>query len=122
MCVNTGQNELHFHIKNMGPGTWTDKLYNLGMTHPNITIEGPYGKITMSVDLQTSDNVILCAGGIGITPILSIFLELYVYIERQFSGHLYPSLVLNGTNLSLSKHFNLFFIYSVAWKRRSTNV
>ena len=74
--VTPGQSQLDFYIKNMGPGTWTDKLYKMALNNPSVTVEGPYGKITLGVDLQNSDNVILCAGGIGITPMMSIFVNM----------------------------------------------
>jgi len=59
-------------VKNMGPGTWTESICK---TSPeklaeNIRVDGPYG--TLMVPLGSYETVFLVAGGIGVTPMMSI--------------------------------------------------
>ncbi|OQR89205.1 transmembrane protein, partial [Thraustotheca clavata] len=66
-----------FYLKTMGKGKFVDSLYNVVKTRTNhgratipVLIGGPYGKL--SVDILQYQVVILVAGGIGITPMLSL--------------------------------------------------
>lgn len=72
-----------FHIKNMAPGTgqWTDRLANLAKQHAsglpaefNVIVDKAYGH---PINHQIWDKVILVAGGIGITPQISMFRQFY---------------------------------------------
>ena len=75
-----------FHVKNMGKGTFTGKLFELAQTMGQsdvltlqqsqelaVSVDGGYGR---PFDPSQYDEVILCGGGIGITPLHSIFREL----------------------------------------------
>lgn len=70
-----------FHIKDMGPSTWTARLAALARTRagtlapqPALTmaIDGPYGRADA---LGDADTLVLVAGGIGITPALALATE-----------------------------------------------
>eukprot|EP00759_Apiculatamorpha_spiralis_P014499 PhF_6_TR21146/c0_g1_i1/m.30424/K00521/E1.16.1.7; ferric-chelate reductase len=63
---------MSFHIKDMGPGTFTGKLHQAVSRGHNITVcvDGPYGK---PINFYKYKTIILVAGGIGITPVKSIF-------------------------------------------------
>lgn len=65
-----------FHIKNMGPSTFTGSLYDLARKRIplRIKVDGPYGaKGLLPEDYRV--NVLFC-GGIGATPIISILSEM----------------------------------------------
>ena len=64
--------EVTFHIKDMGHGTFTGRLHRAALHQEPLTvcIDGPYG---MPIDFSKYSKVLLVAGGIGITPVKSIF-------------------------------------------------
>lgn len=74
-------------------GWWTNSLYNMINSEPDtvssnmkcipVAIEGPYGPPSM--DFLRYDSLILVAGGIGITPFLSILQEIYSTRNRNIS-------------------------------------
>jgi predicted ferric reductase len=71
-------------IKNMGPGTFTGKLYELAKVHDEasslvLNIDGPYGP---SLDPSDYSAIVLLAGGIGITGMHSTFRMLSQLAER----------------------------------------
>ncbi|PON96722.1 Cytochrome b245, heavy chain [Trema orientale] len=77
-------------------GSWTSSLYNLINTELEsdadqmksipIAVEGPYGH--PSTDLLRYDSLLLIAGGVGITPFLSILQEV---ASAQQSGNQFPT-------------------------------
>jgi len=74
-----GDPNITFHIKDMGKNTWTARLARIyGSSKinslPLVNLDGPYGN---PPSLSACANLVLVAGGIGITPILSIFKEQY---------------------------------------------
>jgi len=77
--------EITFHIKDMGPGTWTSRLYDWVSEGNSITVslDGPYGH---PIDFRKYSTVVLVAGGIGLTPVKSIFESMrlsYQYDREQ---------------------------------------
>eukprot|EP00457_Paulinella_chromatophora_P001052 gb/GEZN01001054.1/.p1 GENE.gb/GEZN01001054.1/~~gb/GEZN01001054.1/.p1 ORF type:complete len:1086 (+),score=113.79 gb/GEZN01001054.1/:40-3297(+) len=70
------RNSITCHIKNMGEGTFTGELHELvkSKTLKNVYVEGPYGKVT--VPYKKYKSVVLVAGGIGATPLMSVLHEL----------------------------------------------
>eukprot|EP00998_Keelungia_sp_KM082_P008085 NODE_426_length_1964_cov_54.425150_g419_i0.p1 GENE.NODE_426_length_1964_cov_54.425150_g419_i0~~NODE_426_length_1964_cov_54.425150_g419_i0.p1 ORF type:complete len:608 (-),score=139.28 NODE_426_length_1964_cov_54.425150_g419_i0:7-1830(-) len=66
------------HIKSMGRGTWTQKLLQRAiegkLEGTAVALDGPVGH---SVPFTDYDKVVLVCGGIGVTPVHSIFKELY---------------------------------------------
>jgi len=75
-------NKFTFHIKNMGPGTFTNDLNVLAPAYDRyekdqklvgsrqLAVVGPYGKL--GLDVMDYSVLILVAGGIGVTPMASI--------------------------------------------------
>jgi NAD(P)H-flavin reductase len=92
--ISSAGPDITLHIKDMGPGTWTNQLASLvaaasdsisaasprathATDHSNIaslgltvSLDGPCG---LPIDFTQYESVILVAGGIGITPCKSIF-------------------------------------------------
>ena len=73
------------HIKSSVGGHWTDKLavymkLNEGKEdwykHIRVQIEGPYGELTLSKELYRYEHVVFIGGGIGVTPLDSMFNQL----------------------------------------------
>eukprot|EP00038_Savillea_parva_P014726 m.11917 g.11917 ORF g.11917 m.11917 type:complete len:976 (+) comp2890_c0_seq1:248-3175(+) len=69
-----------FHVKVMGRHTWTQRLRQLAVKvaageepMPVVNVDGPYG---LPPDVSRYNGILLVAGGIGITPMLSLFRHL----------------------------------------------
>eukprot|EP00455_Lapot_gusevi_P040909 TRINITY_DN4681_c0_g1_i1.p1 TRINITY_DN4681_c0_g1~~TRINITY_DN4681_c0_g1_i1.p1 ORF type:complete len:591 (+),score=160.58 TRINITY_DN4681_c0_g1_i1:377-2149(+) len=85
------------HIKDMGPGTFTHEVALLahqaqrqrqrlegGIEGVDVLLDGPYGRQYGVVDCE---RLVLVAGGIGVTPLISIFSDLhYRYRCHHFSA------------------------------------
>jgi len=63
-----------FHILDMGPGTFTHDIAEHADKLTTIRIDGPYGKL--GVPVAKYENIFLAAGGIGITPLISLLDDL----------------------------------------------
>jgi len=78
---DNGGNYLSLHIKSMGSGTWTDRLFDLVMTHVQPDGTMPEGAMTLAVDgpcgapfdWSGHTDVVLIGGGIGVTPVACIY-------------------------------------------------
>jgi len=98
--VHAQSHELSFLIKCEGSdSSWTRSLYNYIQTTTQkqlpadnnttldipltVSLDGPYG---CPVDFNQYDNVILVAGGAGITPIKSIYNSLWLSFLHDFIG------------------------------------
>lgn len=88
--MNDGHNSddiFVFHIMNHGPKTWTGKLTELSLSHSlhdskdaiSVSMDAPYGNLG---DYHQQDTVILVAGGIGITPLASVLIDMVNRIEK----------------------------------------
>jgi predicted ferric reductase len=84
------------HIKAISSDSWTGKLLSLAKTiqttsqsHLNnivINVDGPYG---LPIDTSFYSNILLVAGGIGITPIHAVFKSLYqTQLNMGLSRHI----------------------------------
>jgi hypothetical protein len=67
-----------FYIKENHAGSWTARLARLAESRPSvadleISVDGPYGR---APDFDAADTVVMFAGGIGVTPYLSLLNEL----------------------------------------------
>ncbi|OQR89204.1 transmembrane protein, partial [Thraustotheca clavata] len=86
-----------FCMKGLTPGRFVDSLHkevvnrsSQGQTTIPVLVGGPYGKL--SVNLDQYDDVVMIAGGIGITPLLSIVNQCVANAAKQKAKfHLYWS-------------------------------
>jgi len=109
--ISSGESgTVSFHIKDMGPGSFTDRLCKLAEEGkmPTISLEGPYGT---PVDFHHYETVLLVAGGIGITPCKSIMEHLYGVAATEFPQLRRVHLVWSARDAS---------IFSIMGSRRST--
>lgn len=78
------QKTVTMHTKAIGG--WTCKLMELAKTEPtkvNILMEGPYGKLAVDInDTDRYKTVVLIAGGIGITPLMSVANDLLQQVKN----------------------------------------
>jgi NAD(P)H-flavin reductase len=77
------------YIRNMGSGTWTDRLHRLvamdkkEMKFTEIRFDGPFGcppSLAFSTDTEVA---VFVAGGIGITPIRAVVMDLYTRLKQD---------------------------------------
>ena len=84
-----------FHIRDMGEGTWTSRLADVAgrpvKNHADlqVSVDGPHGR---AGNFAERDTVIMFAGGVGITPFVSICSELFARSTLPGRGSLPPQL------------------------------
>jgi len=79
-----------FHIMDMGNNQWTSKLaaiaQDLNDGKRSIYVDGPYG--SLSIAMEDYSHVILCCGGVGATPMMSLLGELFVRFSQGGLRHI----------------------------------
>jgi len=77
------------HVKSMTQGSFTNKLHNVAQTIREsdlvMNVEGPYGP---RLELDSFQSVLLVAGGIGVTPMVSTMRYLVQQAQMQKQGAL----------------------------------
>ena len=85
--ISSHDNNLIFCAKNMGKGTWTDNLINFNnslvtqeqkLLNKEVYLQGPYGHLSINYKNNKYKYIINIAGGIGITPILSVLEDINI--------------------------------------------
>ena len=88
------QNEnLIFCAKDRGKNTWTNNLKNYDssvgkniLMNKDIYIQGPYGHVTISYNKNKYEYILTIAGGIGITPIISVLQDINnLYLKKKLN-------------------------------------
>lgn len=99
------------HVKSMGPGTWSqalvDKLTEMAANglpadDLKVWVGGPNGKLAFSP--LDCDRIVMCAGGIGVTPFIALAQELAI---RARMGQPVPEMELVWVERDLS-NFSVF--------------
>lgn len=98
------------HIKNMGADQFTGKLYSLirmtehGGTQMTLNVDGPYGQ---PIELDGYSALLLIAGGIGITPMLSTFR----YVKQLGSTGAAPAMLKKVRLIFVAKSYDLIQVF-----------
>lgn len=78
---DAASNKLTFYIKNMGPGTWSDQVCSMARPDSGCDIKllnphvgGSLGRL--SIKPSEYETILLCAGGIGVTPMAAIWSDI----------------------------------------------
>ncbi|KAG7391010.1 hypothetical protein PHYPSEUDO_006145 [Phytophthora pseudosyringae] len=81
---------LGFTVKAMGKGSFTRKLLEKAGTQYELTANlcGPFGKMSLNVDRY--DAVVLVAGGVGITPMISLINQTRLFPSATDSSNKAP--------------------------------
>ena len=123
LCGPPGTNRLEFRIKAMGETTFTGRLHEYvhDLKDPSelqVKVTGPYGKL--SVQLQRYEHVILVAGGIGVTPMMS---TLHWLLDQNYGPGALENLKSVRFIWSVQKEVQLAWCESVLKKiKEKTNV
>jgi len=78
----TGPDTFTLHVKDMGPGTFTNRLRTRASELNKVLVDGPYGKT--SLDTKHYRDVVLVCGGVGVTPMISTLQEMH---RQGFEHH-----------------------------------
>jgi len=79
VSLSSSPNDAYFSFYVKSIGSWTKAIQSLKGQSPQIRIDGPYG--AMSLDYTKYDVVMMCAGGIGVTPMFSLLRDLHYKIS-----------------------------------------
>jgi len=96
-----------FFIKRSIPGSWTDALFNLAQNKMplNVVMDGTYGRFS-TLPLHNYQEIVLVAGGVGVTPLFSLYHHLFHL--RQIALH-----EASESPLSENKHTQIVHLHWV---------
>lgn len=106
-------------------GSWTNVLYDMVEAHNMkclpVAIEGPYGPASM--DFLRYDSILLIAGGIGITPFLSILQEIAASKRQKLPSTIQlVHIVKNSEDISLLNTISHLLVQNKMSQRWHLNV
>lgn len=86
--ISNSYDTITFCTKNIGKDSWTGRLFNLAQNQTIINdkkvyIQGPYGKLSINYKNNNYENIFLIAGGIGITPLISVLEDINILYEKK---------------------------------------
>jgi hypothetical protein len=97
--IQNTKNCITFFVKDMGKNSWTSKIKNKKEILQNIIIQGPYGNLYKPQVIKKYKHIIFFAGGIGITPLISIIQD----IDLKLKNGLYKNIENISIFWSISK-------------------
>lgn len=86
--ISNSYDTITFCTKNIGKDSWTGRLFNLArdytlINNKKVYIQGPYGNLSIDYKNNNYENIFIVAGGIGITPLISILDDINNLCEKQ---------------------------------------
>ena len=114
--ISYSNDTLVFCAKNLGKNSWSDRLFNIVnnnvniLTNRKIYVQGPYGHLSVNYKNEKYKNIIIIAGGIGITPMISILEDInksYTNNELSHIKKVYFYWII--THMSLYDAFKKYF-------------
>lgn len=89
-------------------GSWSKKLLKVAKTKPealkHIRLEGPYGSLTIK-PLREYKMLLMIAGGVGVTPIMSCLKDLLQFDESSHMIGRHCTMVWSSRSTGLFQHF-----------------
>jgi len=114
--ISYSNDTLVFCAKNLGKNSWSNRLFNIVnnnidiLTNRKIYVQGPYGHLSVNYKNEKYNNIIIIAGGIGITPMISILEDInnsYSNNELSHVKKIYFYWII--THMSLYDTFKKYF-------------
>jgi predicted ferric reductase len=88
--VTYSNDTITFCAKNVGNHSWTGRLFDVVndnkidiLENKKIFIQGPYGHISVNYKNNKYETIIIIAGGIGITPLISILQDINLLYNKK---------------------------------------
>jgi len=86
--VSNSYDTITFCTKNIGKDSWTGRLFNLArdtliINDKKVYIQGPYGNLSINYKNNNYENIFIIAGGIGITPLISVLEDINSLYKKQ---------------------------------------
>ena len=96
-ATKNGMTTFSIHMKANGPDSWTAAVANKDLSGEKIVVQGPFGNSALPrlSKLVGYDKIVMCTGGVGITPALSL-LEKAVRRKTTPDGAVQVELVWSG--------------------------
>ena len=115
--ISEHNENLIFCAKDRGKNTWTNKLkmYDSSsnekiLMNKDVYLQGPYGHVTINYEKNKYKFILGIAGGIGITPIISVLQNInYLFMEKKLSNLQKIVLIWVASHKSLVKPFLSLF-------------
>jgi predicted ferric reductase len=118
---NVSDNTVSFHIRALGKGTWTRRLYDAASagTSLQVAVDGPHGCV--GLELPSYNKLVVFVGGIGVTPMI-VLLEHIQARPEEYHPDVSVELHWSMRDLSILGHFLPRILALLQSKRDSSSL